>query len=75
MGVCVRLGSHEEAILEEIYQVVLMLKTFNILEVPKIVVSKVACTIVAAKRMGIQVEWIDKVTEEITAKRDHFKML
>lgn len=75
MGVCVRLGSHEEAILEEIYQVVLMLKTFNILEVPKIVVSKVACTIVAAKRMRIQVEWIDKVTEEITAKRDHFKML
>lgn len=28
-----------------------------------------------AAKMGIQVEWIDKILDEIEAKRDHFSLL
>lgn len=28
-----------------------------------------------AAKMGIQVEWIDKIVDEIEAKRDHFSLL
>lgn len=51
------------------------LETFVIVDVPDNIVSKVACTIATAKKMGIKVGWIDKVIEDTYAKRDHFALL
>lgn len=44
------------------------LQTFNILDVPDNVVSKMASTVVAVEMMGIQVG-------EISARRDHLELV
>lgn len=47
----------ENLTLGEIYQFVRKLKTFNILDVPDNVLSKVASTVVATEKMGTRVRW------------------
>lgn len=39
------------------------------------VVSKVANTVTAAEKTGINVRWIDKVLDEINSRRGHFVLL
>lgn len=51
------------------------LETFNILDFPKNMVSKVTDTVVAAAKMGIKFGRINRVLREIGAKRDHFTLL
>lgn len=65
----------KKLILEEIYQGVRKLETFNILDVPDNIVLKAVSTVVVAGKMGIQVEWIDRVIGEISFRRDHFELL
>lgn len=65
----------KKLILEEIYQGVGKLETFNILDVPDNIVLKAVSTVVVAGKMGIQVEWIDRVIGEISFRRDHFELL
>lgn len=66
---------YKKLILEEIYQGVRKLETFNILDVPDNIVLKAVSTVVVAGKMGIQVEWIDRVIGEISFRRDHFELL
>lgn len=68
-------ASFKKLILEEIYKGLLKLESFNNLDVPDNVVSKVVSTIIAAEKVGIRVEWIDKVIGEIGVRRDHFELL
>lgn len=74
MGLCF-IGSRQELILEEIYQGVRKLETFNILDILDNFISKVANTVGTTKKMWIQVGWIDKVIREINARRDHVELL
>lgn len=41
------------------------LEIFDILDVPDNVVSEVASIVIAAKKMGIKVEWIDKFIRDL----------
>lgn len=49
--------------------------TFNILDVPEIIATKVAHTVVVEAQMGIKARWIDKVLRQIGAKRYHLSLL
>lgn len=44
-------------------------EAFNILDVPRNIVSKAAKTVAVAEKMCIRVRWIDKVLREIDTKR------
>lgn len=48
-------------ILQELFNVVLKLENFNVLEVSSQIVSEVANIIVATTKMSIKVQWINKV--------------
>lgn len=69
----VQLGSYQETHSQGVYKDVHKLETINILNVPNNAVSKVASTVAAAKKMGIQVRWIDNAIEEIHARRDRLR--
>lgn len=64
----------EKLILKEIFQVMQKLVTFNILDDPYNVISKVASTVAGVEKMVIRVGWINKVLEEISLK-DYFALL
>lgn len=65
------MGSCQELILEKIYQGVLRLESFNILDNFK-VGAHGRC---GAEKIGTPVGWIDKVIEDIGAIRDPFELL
>lgn len=67
--------SVKKLILDEMYKGVLKLESFNILDISENVVSKVASTIVATKKIGIRVKWLNRVIAESDARRDHFELL
>lgn len=62
-------------VLEELFHVVQKLKSFNILQVSSQKVFEVADVVVASTKMGIKVEWINRVLDEIGAKKDHYALL
>lgn len=53
----------------------MLTEVFHHLGCPNKVVSKVATTVVVAEKMGIRMEWIDRIIGEIGAGRDHFELL
>lgn len=69
------LGLMKKIILEEFFHKVQKLESFKILEVPTQVVSEVAGLVAAAVKMGIKVEWIDRVIGEIGIKKDNYALL
>lgn len=54
-------------ILKGLFKVVHALECFSNLNVPDQVVSKVARTVTAAEKMGIQIRWLDKVIGNFSA--------
>lgn len=70
-GVVFDLAPVKKLFLRKIYKGVLKL-SFNISDILDNVVSKVASTVTLVEKMGIHVEWIDRL---IDAKRDHFELL
>lgn len=61
----------KQLISKEIFEGVQKLESFDILDAPYEVVFKVAPTVATAKKMVIEIKWLDKVLKDICAKRDH----
>lgn len=58
-------------ILKGIFEGVQELKSFSILDVLDSVISRVAWVVVATKKSGTRVDWLDRVIDEIRAQRGH----
>lgn len=58
---------------EEMYICMLKLRSFNILDVPDNVVSKVAKAIAPTMKIGIWVEYLNQVIGKFSARRGHFE--
>lgn len=52
-----------------IFEGVQKLESFNILDVPDKVISKVACTVATVEKIGIRIEWLAKVICDICARK------
>lgn len=59
----------------EIFVYVQKLESFNILDVPIDVVSKVERIVAGTEKMGIMIGWLDKVIRDVCAKRVHSSLM
>lgn len=59
----------------EIFVYVQKLESFNILDVPIDVVSKVERIVAGTEKMGIMIGWLDKVIRDVCGKRVHSSLM
>lgn len=69
------LGYYEEDDLQKLLHAMQNLENFNILEVPPQIFFEVVEAVAAVVKLGKKIEWIDKVLDEIGAKKDHCALL
>lgn len=61
----------KELILKGIFEGVQELESFSILDVPDVVISRVALVVSAVEKSGIRIDWLDRLIGEVSSRWDY----